>query len=81
MIQVCADDITVALSCQVRSSTDSAKRTFLEKKGLTAAEINEAFRRVPSEAAAPAQLQASNQTPTSQSNPNAPQQVGRPHAI
>ncbi|GLI59827.1 hypothetical protein VaNZ11_001813 [Volvox africanus] len=33
---------------QVRSSTNTAsKRSFLERKGLTAAEIDEAFRRVP----------------------------------
>lgn len=32
---------------QVRSSPAASKRSFLEKKGLTAAEIDEAFRRVP----------------------------------
>ena len=32
---------------QVRDSAPSAKRSFLEGKGLTAAEIQEAFRRVP----------------------------------
>eukprot|EP00884_Botryococcus_braunii_P019448 jgi/Botrbrau1/6187/Bobra.0344s0027.1 len=32
---------------KVRSAADSSKREFLTKKGLTEAEINEAFRRVP----------------------------------
>jgi hypothetical protein len=34
---------------QVRGSAEAAKRSFLEKKGLKAAEIEEAFRRVPPE--------------------------------
>ncbi|GFR48938.1 hypothetical protein Agub_g10945 [Astrephomene gubernaculifera] len=39
---------------QVRGSTNTAsKRSFLERKGLTAAEIDEAFRRVPEAPAAP----------------------------
>lgn len=40
--------------CQVRSSAEASKRAFLERKGLTAAEIEEAFQRVPQEPAAPA---------------------------
>lgn len=35
------------LAVQVRGSPAASKRSFLEKKGLTAAEIEEAFRRVP----------------------------------
>ena len=38
---------------QVRGSTVASKRSFLERKGLTSDEIDEAFRRVP-EAPAPA---------------------------
>lgn len=38
----------------MRSSAAASKRDFLQKKGLTEAEIEEAFRRVPQEAAAPA---------------------------
>ena len=33
--------------CQVRSSTTDSKRTFLQKKGLTEGEIDDAFQRVP----------------------------------
>lgn len=51
--QHCCDSATVC-NLQVRSSSEAAKRSFLEKKGLTAAEIDEAFRRVPPEAPAPA---------------------------
>lgn len=40
------------LLVQVRGSAVSAKRSFLEKKGLTAAEIDEAFKRVPEAPAA-----------------------------
>lgn len=36
---------------KVRSSSESSKRSFLERKGLTAAEMDEAFRRVPQEPA------------------------------
>lgn len=32
---------------QVRSSSKESKVSFLEKKGLTSAEIDEAFKRVP----------------------------------
>lgn len=32
---------------QVQGSTVASKRSFLERKGLTATEIDEAFRRVP----------------------------------
>ena len=35
------------IAVQVRSSPAASKRSFLEKKGLTAAEIEEGFRRVP----------------------------------
>lgn len=34
----------------MRGSSEAAKRSFLEKKGLTAAEIDEACKRVPPEA-------------------------------
>ena len=43
-----------SLSWQVRDSAPSAKRSFLEGKGLTAAEIQEAFRRVPGSLQEPA---------------------------
>ena len=33
--------------CQVRTSTTDSKRSFLQKKGLTEAEIDDAFKRVP----------------------------------
>ena len=46
---------------QVRGSSETAKRAFLEKKGLTAAEIDEAFKRVPPE---PAPAAATSSTPT-----------------
>ena len=36
---------------QVQGSTADAKRSFLERKGLTQAEIDEAVRRVPPQAA------------------------------
>ena len=49
---------------QVRGSAESAKRTFLEKKGLTAAEIEDAFKRVPPEAPAAASPAATSSTPT-----------------
>lgn len=49
---------------QVRGSAESAKRTFLEKKGLTAAEIDEAFKRVPPEAPAAPAAAATSSTPT-----------------
>lgn len=39
---------------KVRESTTAIKRSFLERKGLTAAEIDEAFRRVPESSGAPA---------------------------
>jgi hypothetical protein len=39
---------------KVRGSAVSTKRSFLEKKGLTAAEIDEAFKRVPEAPAVPA---------------------------
>jgi hypothetical protein len=43
----------------VRSSAVSSKREFLQRKGLTEAEIAEAFRRVPeAPAAAPAAISA-----------------------
>lgn len=38
----------------MRGSSETAKRSFLEKKGLTAEEISEAFKRVPPEAPAAA---------------------------
>eukprot|EP00878_Enallax_costatus_P024627 GHUV01026301.1.p1 GENE.GHUV01026301.1~~GHUV01026301.1.p1 ORF type:complete len:217 (+),score=39.89 GHUV01026301.1:83-652(+) len=38
---------------KVRGSAISAKRSFLEKKGLTAAEIDEAFKRVPETSTSP----------------------------
>jgi hypothetical protein len=37
----------VVVDLQVRESPTATKRSFLERKGLTAAEIDEAFRRVP----------------------------------
>ena len=40
---------------QVRASADDAKRGFLERKGLTAAEVAEAFSRVSSLPAPPPQ--------------------------
>lgn len=40
--------------CQVRASGAASKRDFLQRKGLTEAEIDEAFRRVPQEDAPPA---------------------------
>jgi len=43
---------------QVRGSTVASKRSFLERKGLTADEIDEAFRRVPD---APAPLPSAGQ--------------------
>lgn len=39
------------LPLQVRSSTAASKREFLQRKGLTEAEIDEAFRRVPQQPA------------------------------
>lgn len=39
---------------QVTGSPLATKRSFLERKGLTAAEIEEALRRVPADALAPA---------------------------
>ena len=39
--------LSVPPACQVRSSSAASKREFLQKKGLTQAEIEEAFRRVP----------------------------------
>lgn len=49
----------------MRGSGEAAKRGFLEKKGLTAAEIDEAFKRVPPEApSAPAAAVATSSTPT-----------------
>lgn len=49
---------------QVRGSAVSAKRSFLEKKGLTAAEIDEAFKRVPESPATPAATLSTSSTPT-----------------
>ena len=40
-------------SSQVRASAEGPKRQFLENKGLTTAEIDEAFRRVPNDPPAP----------------------------
>lgn len=40
-------------SLQVRASAEGPKRQFLENKGLTTAEIDEAFRRVPNDLPAP----------------------------
>lgn len=48
-------NLTQTTACmQVRGSAISAKRLFLEKKGLTAAEIDEAVKRVPETTAVPA---------------------------
>ena len=41
----------LACTMQVQGSTADAKRSFLERKGLTQAEIDEAVRRVPPQAA------------------------------
>lgn len=57
-------------SLQVRSSTAASKRSFLERKGLTQEEIDEAFRRVP-ETAAPAASPA----------PTAPASAGVPGVL
>ena len=46
--------VLALLSWQVRDSAPVAKRSFLEGKGLTAAEIQEAFRRVPGSLQEPA---------------------------
>jgi hypothetical protein len=51
----------LASPAQVAGSPAATKRSFLERKGLTAAEIDEAFRRVPEDAftsSAPPQQQA-----------------------
>ncbi|KAG2490990.1 hypothetical protein HYH03_010662 [Edaphochlamys debaryana] len=67
---------------QVRSSTNVAsKRSFLERKGLTAAEIDEAFRRVP-EAPAAAAAPAAPAAPVYAPPPApAPAQVYAPAAV
>ncbi|KXZ54628.1 hypothetical protein GPECTOR_4g693 [Gonium pectorale] len=66
----------------VRTSTNtSSKRSFLERKGLTAAEIEEAFRRVPEAPAAPAPAPAAAlvQQPAVQiAQPQLPSQVQQP---
>ncbi len=41
----------LACTMQVQGSTADAKRSFLERKGLTQAEIDEAVRRVPPQTA------------------------------
>lgn len=64
----------------MRGSAETAKRAFLEKKGLTSAEIDEAFKRVPPEAAPAAP--ATSSTPTVGANnlvtyTQQPQQAGQ----
>lgn len=44
--------LLAGLPVQVRSSSVASKREFLQRKGLSEAEIDEAFRRVPQQAAA-----------------------------
>lgn len=60
---------------QVRGSAESAKRGFLEKKGLTAAEIDEAFKRVPPEATSTPTVAANNLVTYTQPQQQAPQHV------
>ena len=52
-----------APSSQVTSSPEAQKRQFLEKKGLSAEEIDEAFKRAPQPAPAPAPAPASPVAP------------------
>lgn len=64
----------------MRGSAETAKRAFLEKKGLTSAEIDEAFKRVPPEVAPAAP--ATSSTPTVGANnlvtyTQQPQQAGQ----
>lgn len=58
-------------SPQVKGSPPATKRSFLERKGLTPAEIEEAFRRVPEEAIAT--TLPSNTTPQSAAANSQPQ--------
>jgi hypothetical protein len=41
--------VTLMTLMQVKDSPEATKRSFLDRKGLTTAEVEEAFRRVPSE--------------------------------
>jgi hypothetical protein len=54
---------------QVRGSPRTSKMAFLERKGLSAGEIEEAFRRVPETEAVPNAPQGSLETPAHASSP------------